>query len=96
MNLNPQFTSRDKGITDSVFRFLSEKLEKFKLTNDTTTVIKVDFGNSNTYGQVVWLLNQTLILQLKKWAYIDNSFYFINNSIEPVKKDSPAIKYLEL
>jgi hypothetical protein len=91
VNLNPQFPLRDEGKTDSLYEFLSEKLGKFKLTNDTTIVIKVDFGNSNTYGQVVWLLNQTLIHQLKRWAYIDNSFYFINNSI-----DSPIIKYLEL
>ena len=91
VDLNPQIPLPNKRTTDSLFKLISDKLEKLSLTNDSTIAIKVDFGKSNTFGQVVWLLNQTLIHQLKRWALIDNSFYFINNSSQPLKKDTVVI-----
>jgi hypothetical protein len=96
VNLNPQFTLNDKGINDSLFKFISEKLEKLIFTSDTTIVIKVNLGNSNTFGQLVWLLNQTLMYQMKRWAYVDNSFYFLHNNFEPPQKDTAVVKYFEL
>lgn len=91
VNLNPQIPLPNKRTTDSLFNLISDKLEKLNLTNDSTVAIKVDIGKSNTFGQVVWLLNQTLIHQLKRWAFIDNSFYFINSSSLPLKKDTVVI-----
>ena len=55
-------------------------LKKMKESNDTTLVLKINLTNLNTVGQFVWVVNQTLIHNVKRWAFVDNSFYLFNIS----------------
>jgi hypothetical protein len=60
------------------FEFILRELDRMNFTSDTTTVLKVNIDDNNTYGDVIWLVNQTLVYDIRRWAIVDNSFYFIN------------------
>jgi hypothetical protein len=96
VNLNKYGPFHETDSLENKFKFISKQLDSLYMSNDTTTVIKVDLGDSSTYGQFVWLVNQTLIRQWKRWAYVDNCFYFLNNKLEPIKRDTSVIKEVYL
>jgi hypothetical protein len=60
------------------FDFILRELDRMNFTGDTTTVLKVNIDDQNTFGDVIWLVNQTVIYNIRHWAIIDNSFYFVN------------------
>jgi hypothetical protein len=51
---------------------------KFKASGDTNTVLKVRISKLNTYGEFVWLVNQTLVHKINRWMFEDGDFYFLN------------------
>jgi len=80
--------------------FVAKEMERLQFTNDTSTVLKVVFDEDFEYGHFVHLINLTLIYNVKRWAFLDNSFYFFANRppiygqttslpIAPVSIDSP-------
>jgi hypothetical protein len=55
--------------------YIKSALEKLKFDNDTTEIIQVLFTQESTYKDFVWVLNQAILLQLKRYALINNSIY---------------------
>ncbi len=60
------------------FDFISRELERISFTGDTTTVLKINVCDSNTLGDIIWLVNLTLVYKIRRWAIADNSFFFVN------------------
>lgn len=60
------------------FNFIERELERISFTGDTTTVLKINLSDSNTIGDFVWPVNQTLLYNIRRWMIADNSFYFVN------------------
>jgi len=46
---------------------------------DTSVVLKIKIGDSNTYGQFIWLVNQAKIYQVKRYTFFDSAFYLLAN-----------------
>ncbi len=59
--------------------FARREMERLEFTNDTTTVLKVELGNNNSFGDFVWLQNQALILDIKRYAFTDDAYFFFPN-----------------
>jgi hypothetical protein len=55
--------------------FVSQEIERLEFTNDTSSILKVQFGANNTYGDYVWVLNQLFLYKVKRYAFVDNDFY---------------------
>ena len=67
------------------FDFILRELERISFTGDTTTVLKINICDSNTLGDIVWLVNQTIVYKIRQWAIADNSFFFVNITRLPYK-----------
>jgi hypothetical protein len=65
------------------FDFISRELERISFTGDTTTVLKINLCDSNTLGDIVWLVYQTLMYNIRQWMIADNSFFFVNITRPP-------------
>jgi hypothetical protein len=77
-DIGPDSPGRNIDKINSEFNLITNEIRIIKKSNDTNTVIKVSFGKLNTYGDIIWLLNQPIIYQLNKWALLDGTFYMIN------------------
>jgi hypothetical protein len=66
---------------------ISEELKKIKILKDTSTVLRVKIGNSNTFGQIVWLFNQTRVHLINRFMFEDDAFYFKNTIPDKLEKD---------
>ncbi len=68
-----------------------QKIAELQFFHDTTIVLKVDFGENNTYGDFIWLLNLAHQFMIKYFSYFDNSFYLLGNPRpRPTPKGSAA------
>jgi hypothetical protein len=75
--------------------FIVQKLESLKFTEDTNTVIKIMLPESATFGYFVWIINQTLIYHIARFALINNTFYFVGYKEPPrIKEDTVFRLYL--
>jgi len=77
-DIRPDSTGRNIDKINSDFNLISNEIGIIKKLDDTNTVVKVSFGKLNTYGDIIWLLNQTMIHKLNKWALLDGTFYLMN------------------
>ena len=55
--------------------FVAQEIERLEFTKDTSTVLKVQLGANNTYGDYVWVLNQLFLHKVKRVAITDDNFY---------------------
>src|ERR1700722_1597325 len=67
--------SRTQYLFYQKLHFMSQEIERLEFTNDTSTVLKIQFGTNNTYGDFVWMLNQIVLYKVKRYALVDNNFY---------------------
>ena len=73
-------------------KFINDEMKRLQLTNDTSTVLKVEFFDENTYGDFVYVLNLAQIYVYKRYAFIDNCFYFFpNDPIVITKNDTISL-----
>jgi hypothetical protein len=72
--------------------FITREIERLQFTNDTNSVLKIEFGEENTYGDYVWIVNQALIYRVKRYAYADNSLYFFAND-PPVRAEPLPVEF---
>jgi|SRR6185312_5280827 len=77
IDLNEPSGSNRTFIMDRKRSFICRKLEELQFLHDTTAVLKVDFGRTDTFSDFVWVLLQAKAYQLKIFAYFDNSFYLL-------------------
>jgi hypothetical protein len=80
-------------LTNSKFNFVHNEIERLQFTHDTSTLLKVQLRNNNTYGDFMWLLNQALIYRVKRYALVDNDFYILTNP-PPINYDSITVEPL--
>jgi hypothetical protein len=64
---------------DKQHELVISEIERLQFTHDTTTVLKVQLSEGNTYGEFVWLTNLALIYRIKRYAFVDDAFYFLTN-----------------
>jgi len=67
--------NRTQYVFNQKLHFISQEIERLEFTNDTSTVLKVQFGANNTYGDFVWVLNQLFLYKIKRYAFVDDNFY---------------------
>lgn len=60
-------------------KFVISEIERLAFANDTTQVLQVELDEDNTYGDFVGLVNLAAIYGIKRYAYFDDSFYFLAN-----------------
>ncbi len=73
------FDRRTEDLLSWKFDFISRELDRIEFTGDTNAVLRVRFGDSNTYGQFAWALNQAKTYGLRRYAFFDDDFYFLAN-----------------
>lgn len=63
--------------------FIGNEMERLQFTHDTSTVLQVSFGDENTYGQFIYLLNLTILDQFRRYALYDDDLYIFPNPPPP-------------
>jgi hypothetical protein len=61
---------------------ITTQFKNLSLTGDTSLVLQVEFDEESFYGDWVAVQNLALIYRIKRYAYLDNSFYFLGNPPE--------------
>lgn len=61
--------------------FINNEIERLAFTHETTSVLKVSFGTTTTYGDLISILNQLLVCGVKQYALVDNSLYIFANKL---------------
>jgi hypothetical protein len=71
------------GFRDDEFNarlnFVAKEMERLQFTNDTNSVLRVVLDYDCEYADFVHLINLTLIYNIKRWAFVNDSFYFLMN-----------------
>jgi hypothetical protein len=65
--------------TNRRFNFINSEIERLAFTHDTSKVLKVTLGEENTLHDFVQLYNIATIYLIKRYAFVDNDFYFFAN-----------------
>lgn len=66
------------------FKFVATQIESLQFANDTNAVLKISFGATNQYGQLMWVLNPAMVYDLRRYAMIGNDLYlFANPPVQP-------------
>ena len=86
----------ERYLTGSRLKFITREIERLKFTNDNSFVLKIHLSDSSTLGEFVWMVNQTLVYQIKRWGFVDDTFYFFNSPPDTVKEELPVVKTLNL
>lgn len=86
-DIRPDSTGRNNEMINFEFNLISNEIGIIKKFNDTNTIIKVTFGKLNTYGDIIWLLNQTMLHQCNRWGLLDGTFYIMNFKSDTSRKD---------
>lgn len=71
--------SRNRDLYARKLNFISQEIGRMEFLHDTSVVLKIKFGDSNTYGQFIWLVNQAKIYQVKRYTFFDAAFYILGN-----------------
>jgi len=86
VDLDQEFFSLpfDQFLFRAKCNYILREIERIQFTNDTSSVIKIDLGESNSLATFVWVVNLTVIYKIRRWAFMDNSFFLLGNP-SPVK-----------
>jgi len=71
--------SQELYLSNTKLSFIQREIERLEFTNDTSSVLKVEFDKQATYGQFIWLMNQTMLYHVRRFALVDNEFYLFAN-----------------
>jgi len=91
IDLNDAFNESEMHLEARKFNFITAEMERLQFTNDTTAVLRVQFGDWCTYGDFIWVLNYALVYDFKRYALVDNVFYFF-----PSPRFIPHIETIDL
>ncbi len=59
---------------------IHREIQRLQYTHDMNSVLKIRLDNSTTYDNFIWLVNQAIIYDYKRYALVDDCFYFLPNS----------------
>jgi len=79
VDLNDPAPSRNRDLFARKLNFISQEIGRMQFLYDTSVVLKIKIGDSNTYGQFIWLVNQAKIYQVKRYTFFDSAFYLLAN-----------------
>jgi hypothetical protein len=79
IDLNEEYQPQESSLFQAKLNFISREIERLEFTNDTTTILRIDLGERNTYGHFIWVLNQALTYKLRRYTFVDDSFYLLAN-----------------
>lgn len=90
VDLNETWSSAyDSLLRSQKKALIIQKMSELQFLHDTTTVLKIAFGDDNTYGDFMWLLDLAHKFMFSRYAFFDNSFYFLGNPRPaPTPKDT--------
>ena len=69
--------------------FIEQEIARLQYTSDTIHVLQIELGDYNTYDDFVYLINLAILYHVKRFAWMDNSFYIFANDpgiIQLIKK----------
>jgi len=69
---------------DRKLQFVTQEMERMQFTGDTSMVLEVCLGEHNTYGDFVRMIERAKLYDVRRYAYIDDCFYFIPDPL-PVR-----------
>ncbi len=70
---------RNQYMENKKHSFIAAEMQKIQFTNDTNTVVKITLGSESRYSDFIWLLNQAMLDDFKRYALVDNTLYFFAN-----------------
>jgi hypothetical protein len=73
---NTIFSEIDHYVFTQKMAYIRSALEKLNFDNDTTEIVQILFTQESTYNDFIWVLNQAILLQFKRYAFLKNSIYF--------------------
>jgi hypothetical protein len=90
VDLNEEVPSYDPSRYQEKQGFIQREIGRMEFTHDSTTVLKVHFGDHNSYGDFVWLLDQAVKYRCRRYAWFDDDFYFLGEAPPPVTPPPPS------
>ncbi len=73
------FANDKPDFYNAKLNFVSKEFERMNFNRDTNDVLKVILDETCDYAAFVWLNNQAIIHDIKRYALVDDSFYFLSN-----------------
>jgi hypothetical protein len=67
--------------TPNLIDFINCEIQRLAYTRDTSVALQINLRGNSTYGEFVWLVNQMIINDIKRYAMAGNSFYIFRNEI---------------
>jgi len=77
VDLNEEAPTYDPWFYQQKRDFIAREIGRMQFTHDSESVLKVHFGDKNSYGDFVWLLDQAVRYRCKRYAWFDDDFYFL-------------------
>lgn len=68
------------NLKDDKLKFISNEIQRLQFTSDSAKVLKVVLGDNSSYGDFIWLCNQAVKYQYRRYAIVNDSFYFFPNN----------------
>lgn len=69
----------DTGITHEKKRFIVREFQRMQFTGDTMSILKVDLGRGNSFGDFMWIQKLAQDYHVHRYAFMDDSFIFFAN-----------------
>jgi hypothetical protein len=60
-------------------QFAASQMQQLQFTNDTTAVLRVNFGEKNNFSSIAWILNQAMLCDLRQYAFSGDELYLFAN-----------------
>lgn len=69
----------DTGLLHEKKEFIIREFQRIQFTGDTMSVLKVDLGHGNSFGDFMWIQKLAQDYHVHRYAYLDDSFIFFAN-----------------
>jgi hypothetical protein len=67
--------------------FIEREIQRLQFTHDTATVLKIELASPSTYADFIAIMNLTVLYRIKRWVFMDNSFFLLANP-PPINPDA--------
>ena len=82
---------RSVYLANKKYGFVESEMERLQFTADTNSVLKIHFGVENTYSDFIWVLNRAIIYEFRRYALVDDDFYFLPSPHYVVSYEATAL-----
>ena len=93
VDLRYEFFEDYQSLVQAKHAFIVREMERMQFTNDTMSVLKIDFGPENSLGEFVWILNLAVYFNFHRYAFADESYYFFFKSKEYCQRQDAYIAF---